>query len=215
MAKKRKTTKKRRAPRRNPRKSSRSRAITRARSTFAGLNVKQALKEMIPIQIGMFATKWVAKRFGPAALEGDPATWDWSSYLKGAAGAVGVAFIAQLIKPGMGQKVLTGGLNLIAYKLIQNKFVADSSWASEQFGAEEDDYYPDEYMGAYQPGDVETNSAGTPYLLGEDYQWQQLPEESMMGTLEPVGPLGGAVQPVGPLGGNALDEAYAKALLDA
>ena len=183
-------------------------------------------------QIGMFATKWLAKRFGPDASEIDPGTWDWSSYLKGGIGAVAAGFFMQMIKPGSGQRVMAGGLNLMAYKLIQNELIAGNPGWAAQFGADEDedDYVPTEYMGGYDgyggqdtylPGDVETNSAGQPFLLGEDGQWHALPEETMGDLLEPVGPLGqlepvgplGQLEPVGPLGN--IDAAYRKSLLDA
>ena len=208
-AKKKRAPAKRKRPykKRNPSAASR-RAYSRARSTFAGLNIKGALKDVPATQLGMFATKWLAKRFGPDATEIDPESWNWSSYLKGGLGAVLAGFIAQMVKPGMGQKVMAGGLNLMFYKMIQNELVADSTWASEQFGAQED---PD-----YLPGDVETGTDGREYFLGQDYQWHQLPDDtSMSGPLEPVGPLGAyePLQPVGPLGDADLDQAYREALL--
>jgi hypothetical protein len=220
---KRKRTKKRRSPRKNPARSRARRSYSRARATFAGLNIKGALKDVPATQLGMFATKWLAKRFGPAASEIDPESWDWSSYLKGGLGAVVAGYLAQMVKPGLGQKVMAGGLNLIIYKMLQNELVVQSEWAKAQFGADEDDeYYPDEYAGTdnYLPGDVETDASGNTYLLGEDNQWYELPEESVSGVgdvLEPVGPLGAyesgaSLRSVGPLGD---DDAYRKMLLDA
>jgi hypothetical protein len=174
----------------------------------------------------------LAKKFGGgAALETDPESWDWTSYLKGAAGATVAAFLMQMLKPGSGQKVLTGGLNLVVYKMIQNELVAGSAWASGQFGADDDAYIPDEYIDGYGygedegylPGDVEEDASGQSYLLGDDNQWHALPEEPMVDgyggygdVLEPVGRLGASepLQPVGPLGDN-LDAAYRKALLNA
>lgn len=204
--KKRKASKKRRAPRRNPKRA--KRAYSRARTTFAGLNIKSCLKDVPATQIGMFATKWLAKRFGPDATELDPESWNWSSYLKGGLGAVIAGFLAQMVKPGMGQKVMAGGLNLMIYKMIQNELIVDSAWASDQFGAEQ------MYQSDYLPGDVETDAAGQPYLLGQDYQWHALPESGVMGdVLEPVGPLGQEnLVPVGPLG-ESLDERYRQSLL--
>ena len=207
--KKRAAPKKRRAPRRNPSPKAR-RAYSRARATFAGLNIKGALKDVAPTQLGMFATKWIAKRFGPDATEIDPDSWNWSSYLKGGIGAVLAGYIAQMIKPGWGNKVMAGGLNLMFYKMIQNELIAGSGWAADQFGAE------DTYESDYLPGDVESDATGQSYLLGEDYQWHPLPEAGMMGdVLEPVGPLGAAEQllPVGPLGSADLNAAYRDALL--
>jgi hypothetical protein len=205
MTKKRKSSKKR-APRRNPRRRTYRRAVSRARSTFAGLNIKSALKDVPLTQVGMFATKWLAKRFGPEATETDPDSWNWSSYLKGGLGAVIAGFLAQTIKPGTGQKVLSGGLNLVVYKLIQNELIADNDWAEEQFGAGQEE--------GYLPGDVEDDEYGNSYLLGEDSQWHQLPEASMMGdNLQRVGPLGEIEKLThpGPLG----EDPVAAALLDA
>lgn len=195
----------RKAPRRNPRRRVVRRAASRARTTFAGLNVKSALKDVPLTQIGMFATKWLAKRFGPDATEIDPESWNWSSYLKGGLGAVIAGFLAQTIKPGSGQKVLAGGFNLVVYKLIQNELIAGNDWASGQFG--QGDYIPDEYaaMEGYMPGDVEQDETGRSYLLGDDRQWHELPESSGyqgVGGLQRVGPLGAlqSLTPPGPLG---------------
>ncbi len=207
MAKKR-TTKKRKAPRRNPRKRYARRAISRTRATFAGLNVKSALKDVPLTQVGMFATKWLAKRFGPDATETDPESWNWSSYVKGGLGAVMAGFLAQMLKPGCGQKVLAGGLNLVVYKLIQNELIAGNDWAEDQFGQQEDE--------GYLPGDVEDDEYGNSYLLGNDGQWKQLPSAVGGGNpaLQRVGPLGADMDPLsrpGPLG----EDPVAAALLDA
>lgn len=156
----------------------------------------------------MFGAKWVAKRFGSTANESDPSSWNARSYIQGGLGAVAVGFAAQMIKPGWGQKVLEGGLNIMFYEMIQNELVAPSEWWTNQLGGE--GYYEGADEGGYEPGDVEQDDTGASYLLGEDLQWRALPSESMSGVLEPVGPLGSVLQPVGPLGGDA----YAKALLD-
>ena len=47
---------------------------------MSGISCKIALKEQVPIQIGMLAAQWAAKRFGPDASELDPTTWSWASY---------------------------------------------------------------------------------------------------------------------------------------
>ncbi len=214
MAKRRRT--KKRTYKRNPSvKKYARRAGKSARATFSGLNFKGALKNVIPMQLGMFGAKWLAKRFGGGASETDPSTWGARSYIQGGLGAVAIGFAAQMIKPGWGQKVLEGGLNIMFYEMIQNELIAPNEWAAAQFG-EEDGYYEGDY--GYEPGDVEQDETGTSYLLGDDEQWRQLPSESMTGDLEPVGPLGqlepvgplGQLEPVGPLGSDP----YARALLD-
>lgn len=217
MAKRRKT--KKRTYKRNPsvrkyaRKAGRS-----ARSTFRGLNFKSALTNVIPMQLGMFGAKWLAKRFGGGASETDPASWGARSYIQGGLGAVAIGFAAQMIKPGWGQKVLEGGLNIMFYEMIQNELIAPNEWAAAQFG--QNGYYEGDY--GYEPGDVEQDETGRSYMLGEDLDWRELPSGEMTGELEPVGPLGelGLLEPVGPLGQlepvgplGAADP-YARALLD-
>ena len=157
--------------RRNP---SRARTIARrvggrARGAFAGLNFKGALKE-VPLELlGMFAAKWAAKRFGLAATEADPASWNAASYMKGALGSVGAALLMNMVKPGSGHTVLRGGLALMAYKLVENKFISQSPFWSGQLGADEP------MMGAERvPGVIEMNGLGEPFILGEDYQWKPL-----------------------------------------
>lgn len=218
MAKKRRTSRKKRSYRKNP--SPRryvKRAARSARTTFGSLDFKGVLKDVPYYQFGMFASKWLAKRFGGGASEIDPASWSYKEYLKGGLGAVAAAFLAQMAKPGSGKKVLAGGVNLMIYEMIQNELIAGNEWATGQFGV--DSYYEGEDAG-YQPGDVEQDETGQSYLLGEDLQWRALPEEGMQGALEPVGPLGqlepvgplGQLEPVGPLGAS---DPYRRALLDA
>lgn len=221
MAKRRKTTKKR-APRRNPRRSTYKRAASRARKTFGGLDIAGALKDQLPIQLGMFGTKFFAKLFGPEATEVDPGSWNWSSYAKGAAGAVAAAFLAQNIKAGYGKKVLQGGFSLIMYKMIQNEFVAGNEFAESHFGVEQSDddmYIPDEYadLNGYEPGDVEDDEDGNSYLLGDDGEWHTLPESggAMMGDpLRAVGPLGESYESISPPGALGAFDPVASALLE-
>lgn len=214
-----KTTKRKRSYRKNPsaRKYAR-RAASSARSTFAGLNFKTALKNAPYYLIGMFGSKWMAKRFGGGASETDPESWNYRSYLQGGLGAVATAFGMQMIKPGSGQKVLEGGLNLMLYEMVQNELIAPNSWAQGQFG--DMGNYGELGAGGYQPGDVEQDESGRTYLLGDNGQWRELPDDGVAGALQPVGPLGETLDPVGPLGQlqpvgplGAADP-YARALLD-
>jgi hypothetical protein len=166
--------------------------------------------------LGMFAAKWAAKRFGDAATETDPSTWNYASYLKGAAGAAAAGFVMNMIKRGTGQRVLEGGMSLMLYKLLQNELVVNSPFWSGQLGADDD----------YQrvPGTVEANSEGDYYVLGEDYQWHPMDgaddyrmEPELYGDLVEPGPLGlgdALVQP-GPLGLGAsdVDAMYSRSFL--
>lgn len=204
MARKRRTTRRKRSYKKNPsvRRGAR-RAVRYTRATLGGMNFKSALKNMPYFQFGMFASKYLAKRFGGGADETDPESWSWRSYLQGGIGAVVAGFVAQMAKKGSGQRVLEGGLNLMVYEMIQNELIAPNEWASGQFGYDGEE-------GGYLPGDVEQDESGNSYLLGEDYEWRALPEEPMEGVLEPIGPLG-QLAPVGPLGKDEGD--YQAAIL--
>lgn len=206
MAKKKRRTRKAPAKRRttNPTRRRRrttvrraSRAISRS---FMGLNFRKALGDMPYVQAGMFAAKWCAKRFGENASETDPDSWNWASYLKGAVGGVAAGMVMNSFRRGSGQKVLEGALNLMAYKAIQNELIAGNEWATGQFGEDEEDYVPTEYL---LTGTDESPMAYDEY--GNQYpadDLHRLPEVSGS-ALEPVGPLGAysnALEPVGPLG---------------
>lgn len=108
----------------------------------------------------MFATKWAAKRGTPDALESDPATWNGMTYLKGGLGATAAGYIANIVRPGSGQKVLEGGLMLLLYKAAQNHLIPKNSFLTSQLGQ----------SGGYAPGQVEVNEAGEPFILGQDGQ---------------------------------------------
>lgn len=205
MAKKRK---RRKAPRRNPSRA--RRAASRVGSSFSGLNFRKAFKDIPFGVLGMFAAKWAAKRGTPDALEADPSTWDGMTYVKGGAGAVGAGMISNMIKPGSGQKVLEGGLLLLAYKAAQNHLVPKSSFLTSQLGFGAD--------AQYLPGDVETNSEGEPFILGDDGQtWIPISEGYGQDALEPPGRLGfgDVLERPGRLGfGDATETAYAKHLFE-
>lgn len=210
--KRRRTTRKIR--RRNP--TRRRRVVRRAgaRAAFSGLNFKTALKNIPLNTFGMFAAKWAAKRFGQAATETDPTSWNYASYLKGAAGAAAAGLLANMLRSGTGQRVLEGGMSLMLYKLVQNELIVNSPFWTGQLGAEEEGE-------GYSPGDVETNSAGEPYILGDDLEWYPLTgaDESGMygaggGALVTPGPLGDALLTPGPLGATTdIDNMMLKSFL--
>jgi len=200
------TVSRKRTYRRNPAKRKRSRARATASKIFGGLNFKKAIGDMPAIQIGMFAATWSAKRWGADATQTDPASWTWDSYLKGAIGGVGAAILANMMKRGSGQKVLEGAFNLMVYKAVQNELIVESSWATAQFGADDDDYSPEEYL---MTGDENwfLGQDGEMYPTDEAYR---LPEASYDGygdTLQPVTSLGDTLQPVTSLGSAVEDKA--------
>lgn len=195
---KRATTKRRTYRRRNPSTPRRRRRSNpRGGRLLAGLSIQTALKDQIPIQIGVMAAKFAKKRFGPTADDYDPTTWNWGSYVKGALGGLGGAMLVNMIKPGWGQKVLTGALTEVASRLLRNEVIQNSPFMVSNFGAEEGGE-----EGMYVDED------GTPYAsngLGEylplDEQHRMLPSGSSYGdSIVTPGPLG-ELEPVGPLGG--------------
>ena len=179
------------------------RYVRRAASRLtSGLSIKTALKDQIPIQIGMLGAQWAAKRFGPEANELDAATWSWASYAKGAAGAFGAGVLLNMVKPGLGQKALTGGLAHVVHRLLRNELIERSPWAIAQFGEDEEGIYVDD--------------DGTPYAAsGGDYlpldeQHRMLPSGSV-GELVPVNELGDSLVTPGPLGASDDFSKYAEA----
>jgi hypothetical protein len=160
---------------------------------MGGLNFKQALKTVPLNTLGMLAAKWAAKRFGEAASETDPATWNYMSYLKGAAGAAAAGFLANMLKRGTGQRVLEGGMALMLFKLFENEVVPGHEFLTNQFGAESERV----------PGVIEANSAGEPFILGEDNQWYPLEgadDDRMIPGYDSYSGYGDSMVTPGPLG---------------
>lgn len=183
----------RRRRRRNPaspRKSGRRRAISRMSGAFGGLKFKEALRNLLPMEIGMFGAKMLSKRFGGGADQTDPESWTWRSYLQMAAGAVGTAWLAGMVKQGWSQKALEGGLALLAYEIIQNELIASSDWGKNWLGED----------GGYQYDEIPA-MMGSNGVLPLDEVHRAMPELS--GSLEPVTrSLGDFTAQPGSLGGD-------------
>lgn len=206
----------------NPRKRRTVRRAGQALARgFMGLDIKGVLQKTPWALAGMMAAKWAAKRFDPDATETDPTTWNWSSYVKGALGAVGAAVLCNSVKRGKGKTVLEGGIYLMAYKAMQNELIPASPWAVEQFGAEDwtdldglgagdESYVPTEYLLTGDDDDpYGYDDMGEMFPVDDRHRLPTVTE--MDGALEPIGPLGGgALEPVGPLGFGAdpFAEAY-------
>lgn len=156
---------KKRSTRRNPSKrgSRAKRAIRYAGASFAGMNFRSAIKNVPLGLIGMFAAKYAAKRGTPDALESDPSTWNGMTYLKAALGATVAGYVGNMIRRGSGQKILEGGMLLIGYKVAQNHLIPKNSFLTNQLGFGQEQYYT--------AGDVATNDAGEPFVLGENGNW--------------------------------------------
>jgi hypothetical protein len=204
----RKTTTKKRRYRRNPGSPpKRRRARAAAGRLIGGLNFKEALKLALPLGIGMFAAKLGAKRFNAGGSETDPASWTWRTYLQAGAGAAIAGILAQMVRPGMGQKVFAGGVALVVYKAVQNELIQKNEKAVSWLGQAET---PDSGLLLDLNGD--------PYMLGPAGEEMPLDESHRMllGADEVVetmygddGPTWGeAIAPVSSLGrfGEAVAE---------
>lgn len=226
MAKKRKkkraTTKRRR--RRNPSARSITRRVgSRARATIGGMNIGGALRNTVPHVCGMMAAQWGAKKFSDGGGANDP-NWEFKNYLIGGASAFGAGMIAENIKRGSGQKVLEGGLALLAYKVLVNEVAPQNEWFMEQFGQDEfeimgqedeyeaifgADYDPfiygqaDEYEAIfggdneYTEGDAYLADDGETYILGADGRWYPVSESHRIPD-----DLSGELERPGALGGE-------------
>lgn len=203
MPKKKKSTTKRRRYRKNPGRA--RKAVRRAGGAFRSLSFRAALASIWQFQLGMIAAKWASKR-GSAefpATETDPASWNYTSYLKAGIGSVVAATGANLLKPGSGQKVLEGGLNFLVFKLIQNELIPRSEFAMGQLGAVMQD----------ESGVPMMMTNQGPMPLDESHRVAELPEmagydEGYYGDdIVPVSELGEATVFPGPLG-NPIDAYY-------
>lgn len=220
------TTTARRNPAPRRRRRTARRVARRAGSAAVGTarSIKEILKDAPFGVLGMLAAKLTAKLGGAGATETDPASWGAREYLQGAAGAVGAGFLLSSIRNSWGKEALRGGLYLMLYKIVQNELIANSPTATTWLGQDDElePYYPTEYMGMgqdqYVPGNVYPNSAGEPYLLGQDGNWypieetHRLPEETSAyvgDDLVTPGPLGDELVPVTALGKtDAWDKAF-------
>lgn len=187
----------------------------------SGLSIKSALKNMLPFQIGMLAATFAAKKGAGdiVPVDTDPASYSWGAYLRGALGSAAVAVAANLIKPGLGQKVLEGGLNQVASKMIRNELIEKSTWAKQHFGQEHETewaYRPD---GVGQSEQLYVDTDGTPYLRGAGQTYLPLDERHRMlpdtpgyygDTLVRPGPLGDTLVRPGPLGQDPDMRRYAE-----
>jgi hypothetical protein len=188
--------------RRNPSpRFARARRYARAAGgrMFSGLSFRGALKDVVSMELGVLAARFAKKRFGPDANDYDPATWTVWSDVKGVVGAVLGGMLANAIKPGMGQKVMTGGMLYITDRIVRNNLINKSDWAIAQFGADDEGIVVDEQGIPY------AQTGGNILPLNEVHRY--LPQGSAMGdSLVSPSALGASrLVPVGRLG----DEDYA------
>lgn len=180
----------------------------RAGGAFMGLNFREALKNLTLFQLGMMAAKWSAKRFGPSATQIDPGSWNYGSYLKGALGGVAAGIGMNMIKPGSGQRVMEGALNLMAFQLLQNELIQKNEWATGQFGQDESNQVVYDDSGT----PFLTTSAGEMLPLDERHREELPAVAGLSDDLEPVSHLGlgEALTRPGPLGqADPIEQYYA------
>jgi len=198
------------------------RAAKRLGGAIMGLNIRRAFADVLPTQAGMFAAKWAAKRFPgtSAATEIDPESWSAMSYVKGGLGAFIAGIAVNAIKPGAGQSVLAGGINLMVFKAIENELINKSDWAKGQFG-EDEPYTPDEYLMTGADDDIALpalmgpddapmmfDESGNAVPATDDYRLPEVPMDGYGNVLEVPGPLGDSLEIPGRLGQDPFTRAY-------
>lgn len=175
----------------------------RAKATWLGLNVGSAFKSS-PARIGgMFAGRWVARRFGSGAA--DHEEWSFADYMWTVGGGFVAGALVENIRKGSGQKFLEGAIALAGYHALQDKVVSSSDFLESQFG--DDRYDDDDDYDYYEPGQVAYGDDGVPYMYGADDNWYPLNEQHRgidLGQTEPPGVLG-QTEPPGVLGQDDVD----------
>ena len=107
-----------------------------AKSALGNLSFKTGFKNAVWLFAGMFAAQFGAKKFGGenTANLGQPETWTAMSYVKGGISGTVFAVVANMLRPGSGQKVIEGSIAHLLFQLAQNYGVNASEWAKGQFG---------------------------------------------------------------------------------
>lgn len=172
-----------------------------AKGILEGTVIPGAAKSMLPMMGGALLTKVAQKKFGDGTHESD--NWTWKDYLAGFGGAFGGSLLARYALGASAktqQKILEGGLLVLAFKLVTQELVPMSTAAEEWLGEDGNVYYP---------GDEYIDAEGNRWMLGENREWytydpqagQWKPAQQMGDVVVPPGRLGGVVVPPGKLGG--------------
>lgn len=161
------------------------RAYTATRGFLSGTGIGGALRSLFPLTIGAMAAKITQRKFGDKTAEGS--NWTWKDYLLAGLGTgvvgLGSRYLLR-INPATSQKIMEGGLLLIAYKLITNEVAPMNSELSKWIGADEGVPigYGYGYMGAadegswsgFSIGDLYEDAYGRTFMLAEDGTWQDV-----------------------------------------
>ncbi len=212
------TTRRRYTKRRNPavnatprRRTYRRRARRAASRIVSGLAFKAALKNAITLNIGMFAAKAAARRFGLDSSETNPESWTWRSYIQAGLGGAGAALLFNAVKPGKGQKVLEGALAFTLFKMLQNELVVKNETATKWFGADDEEQDPNllnldlEGIGADDDEElVYVDDNGQEIPMSDEYRMQGLGSVMLpVGRMGGFGGFGDAIATPGPLGNDS------------
>ena len=180
MAKRKAAPKKRRGPaKRGPGRSKR-RTYTRnptARGILEGTGIQQAARALLPMVGGALAAKVSQKRFGDKTSE--TGTWTMRDYIAGFLGSLVASYGARHVLKSTAstqQKVLEGGLLVLAFKAITTALVPMSDTMKEWLG---DDGQ------VYRPGNTFQSTDGSSYMLGEGGDW--IPIDRYLPAGEEVG----------------------------
>jgi hypothetical protein len=203
----------------NPRGGRMRRAARRGGQFLGASGIAGAAKSVFPMLLGAFACKVAQKKFGDKTEESG--NWTWKDYMTGVLGTFVAGLGAKYVfraSPATSQKVLEGGLLILAFKLITNELVPKSETAKAWLGDDGDGMGADDegsYSG-FGVGDLYESEDGQTYVLGDDGYWRPwdsshraLPAPAVAPAvfgeeLQPPGRLGGfgeELQPPGRLGG--------------
>ena len=170
MAKaKKKTTKKRY----NPKKKKGGGGGTRR--GLLGPTVWGAAKSTVPLLFGALTAKFFAKKFAEGGAEAD--NWNWKNYALAGAATVGASVVAGAVfrKKAIAQKVLEGGLLLLAYKLFTNEIAPMNQYTESWFAGEEDEFNPYSGTDEGEPGDI-WQGDNESFVKGIDGYWRPASE---------------------------------------
>jgi hypothetical protein len=171
MAKaKKKTTKKRYNPKKKKGGGGGSRRGGAIASTIFG-----AAKSTVPLLFGALTAKFFAKKFAEGGAESD--NWNWKNYALAGGSTVGAAFLVGALfrKKAITQKVLEGGLLLLAYKLFTNEIAPMNQYTESWFGGAEDEFDPYGAIDQGEEGDI-WEGDNEDYVKGVDGYWRPASE---------------------------------------
>lgn len=162
--------KKKTRKRSNPKKKKSTR-----RRFSAGVNLMGAAKSTVPLLFGALVAKFAAKKFAEGGSETE--NWNWKNYAFAGVGTFAAAYFvsAVLKKRAPAQKVLEGGLLILAYKLFTNEIAPMNSYTESWFAGAEDEFNPYNGLDAGEPGDLWASDSGD-YVKGIDGYWRPASE---------------------------------------